>query len=87
MAGGSCAYQRILYFSKAKARQLQTFLRRPYCEATKFTAKLRRMKTDDNFLMLKANMGAGHGGASGRYDRLKDVAIEYAFLLSQMPHN
>jgi oligopeptidase B len=37
-------------------------------------------------LMLKANMGAGHGGASGRYDRLKDVAFEYAFLLTQLPH-
>ena len=58
----------------------------PYWEGTKFVAKLRRMKTDDNVLMLKANMGAGHGGASGRYDRLKDVAFEYAFLLSQLPH-
>ncbi len=58
----------------------------PYWEGTKFVAKLRRMKTDDNLLMLKANMGAGHGGASGRYDRLKDVAFEYAFLLTQMPH-
>ena len=58
----------------------------PYWEGTKFVAKLRRMKTDDNVLMLKANMGAGHGGASGRYDRLKDVAFEYAFLLGQLPH-
>ena len=55
----------------------------PYWEGTKFVAKLRRMKNDDNVLMLKANMGAGHGGASGRYDRLKDVAFEYAFLISR----
>ncbi len=58
----------------------------PYWEGTKFVAKLRRLKTDDNVLMLKANMGAGHGGASGRYDRLKDVAFEYAFLMGQLPH-
>ena len=58
----------------------------PYWEGTKFVAKLRQMKTDDNVLMLKANMGAGHGGASGRYDRLKDVAFEYAFLMSHLPH-
>jgi oligopeptidase B len=58
----------------------------PYWEGTKFVAKLRRMKSDDNVLILKANMGAGHGGASGRYDRLKDVAFEYAFLLGQLPH-
>ncbi len=58
----------------------------PYWEGTKFVAKLRKMKTGDNVLMLKANMGAGHGGASGRYDRLKDTAFEYAFLIEQLPH-
>ena len=58
----------------------------PYWEGTKFVAKLRSMKTDDNVLLLKANLGAGHGGASGRYDRLKDVAFEYAFLMSHLPH-
>ena len=40
----------------------------PYWEGAKFVAKLRAMKTDKNVLLLKTNMGAGHGGASGRYD-------------------
>jgi len=57
----------------------------PYWEGTKFVAKLRSMKTDKNPLLLKANMGAGHGGSSGRYDRLKEIAFEQAFLLSQTP--
>ncbi|HEY8174549.1 MAG TPA: S9 family peptidase [Gemmatimonadaceae bacterium] len=57
----------------------------PYWEGTKFTAKIRAMKTDSNVLLLKANLGAGHGGASGRYDRLREVAFEYAFFLSQLP--
>jgi oligopeptidase B len=52
-----------------------------YWEPAKFVAKLRTMKTDKNLLMLKTNMGAGHGGASGRYDYLKDTAFEYAFAL------
>jgi oligopeptidase B len=59
----------------------------PYWEGTKFVAKLRAMKTDDNPLLLKVNMGAGHGGASGRYDALKDVAFDYAFMLTQMGIN
>jgi oligopeptidase B len=59
----------------------------PYWEGTKFAAKLRATKTDRNVLLLKANMGAGHGGASGRYDALKDVAFDYAFLLSQLGIN
>lgn len=54
-----------------------------YWEPTKFTAKLRAMKTDDHRLLLKINMGAGHGGASGRYDYLKEVALDYAFLLER----
>jgi oligopeptidase B len=41
------------------------------------------MKTDSNVLILKTNMGAGHGGASGRYDFLKEVAFDYAFILGQ----
>ena len=57
----------------------------PYWEGAKFVARLREKKTDDNVLILKANMGAGHGGASGRYDRLKEIAFEYAFFLSQTP--
>ncbi|BAU10385.1 oligopeptidase B [Leptolyngbya sp. NIES-3755] len=54
-----------------------------YWEPAKWTAKLRAMKTDNNVLLLKTNMGAGHGGASGRYERLKEIAFEYAFLLDQ----
>jgi oligopeptidase B len=54
-----------------------------YWEPAKWTAKLRSLKIDQNILLLKTNMGAGHGGASGRYGRLKDIAFEYAFLLDQ----
>ena len=57
----------------------------PYWEGTKYVAKLRQTRTDTNVLLLKANMGAGHGGSSGRYDRLKEIAFEYAFLVSQLP--
>ncbi len=56
----------------------------PYWEGAKWAAKLREMKTDTNTLLLKTNMGAGHGGSSGRYDRLKEVAFEYAFALTQV---
>jgi oligopeptidase B len=52
-----------------------------YFEPTKWAAKLRANKTDNNRLLLKINMGAGHGGASGRYDYLKEIALEYAFVL------
>jgi oligopeptidase B len=52
-----------------------------YWEPTKWTAKLRAVKTDDHLLLLKTNMGAGHGGASGRYDQLQETAFDYAFLL------
>ncbi len=55
-----------------------------YWEAAKYAAKLRAMKTDNNTLLLKTNMGAGHGGASGRYDRLKEIAFGYAYALSQV---
>jgi len=54
-----------------------------YWEPAKWTAKLRALKTDKNTLLLKTNMGAGHGGASGRYESLKEIAFEYAFLLDQ----
>ena len=57
----------------------------PYWEGAKFVAKLRKLKTDDNLLLLKTNMGAGHGGSSGRYDRYKEIAFDWAFLVSQMP--
>jgi oligopeptidase B len=52
-----------------------------YWEPAKLTARLRAMKTDGNRLLLKTNMGAGHGGASGRWDFLREVAFKYAFVL------
>lgn len=52
-----------------------------YFEPAKWVAKLRVMKQDDNLLLLKTNMKAGHGGASGRFDRFKVVATRFAFLL------
>ncbi|KPW94874.1 MULTISPECIES: S9 family peptidase [Pseudomonas syringae group] len=51
-----------------------------YWEAAKWVAKLRARKTDDNLLLLKTELGAGHGGMSGRYQGLRDVALEYAFI-------
>jgi oligopeptidase B len=56
----------------------------PYWEGAKFVAKLRTIRTDDNALLLKTNLDAGHGGASGRYDALKEVAFDYAFLLTAL---
>jgi oligopeptidase B len=53
-----------------------------YWEPAKWTAKMRAMKTDDNLLLLKTNMEAGHGGASGRYEFLKEIAFEYVFILN-----
>jgi len=55
-----------------------------YWEPAKFVAKLRTLKTDDNPLLLKTNMGAGHGGRSGRYEQMYEDAEEYAFILSSM---
>ena len=55
-----------------------------YWEPAKYVARLRTLKTDDNPLLLKTNMDAGHGGASGRYDALKELAEEFAFLLWQV---
>ena len=54
-----------------------------YWEPAKYVARLRTLKTDENVLLLKTNMGAGHGGASGRYDRLREVAFQYAWLMQQ----
>src|SRR4029077_10129665 len=55
-----------------------------YWEPAKYVARLRTLKTDSNLLVLKINMGAGHGGASGRYDYLREIALDYAFLLTQL---
>ena len=54
-----------------------------YWEPAKYVAKLRATKTDTNALLFKVNMGAGHGGASGRYDYLREIALDYAFVLTQ----
>jgi oligopeptidase B len=54
-----------------------------YWEPAKYVAKLRTLKTDGNVLLLKTNMGAGHGGASGRYDYLREIAFDYVFLLGE----
>jgi oligopeptidase B len=55
-----------------------------YWEPTKYVAKMRAVRTDHNTLILKTNMGAGHGGSSGRYDFLHDVAFDYAFILKEI---
>ena len=55
-----------------------------YWEPAKYVARLRTLKTDSNPLLLKTNMAAGHGGASGRYDLLRETAFEYAFMLWQV---
>ena len=53
-----------------------------YWEPAKWVAKLREKKTDNNLLYLKTNMDFGHGGASGRFEGIKEIALEYAFLLT-----
>lgn len=55
-----------------------------YWEPAKWVAKLRDMKTDNNKLLLETNMEVGHGGASGRFESVKEVALEYAFMLQQL---
>ncbi len=70
------AYPNMLVLTGLHDSQVQ------YFEPAKWVAKLRELKTDNNKLMLHTNMDAGHGGASGRFDYLKDVALQYAFLLS-----
>jgi oligopeptidase B len=59
----------------------------PYWEGAKLTAKIRALKTDKNPLLLKVNFGAGHGGASGRYDALHETAFNWAFALWQVGLN
>jgi oligopeptidase B len=53
-------------------------------EPAKWVAKLRAMKTDDNITLLRINMQSGHGGATGRFDRLKEVAFNYAFIMDRL---
>jgi oligopeptidase B len=55
-----------------------------YWEPAKYVARLRALKTDTRPLLFEINMGAGHGGASGRYDRLREIAFDYAFVLWQV---
>jgi len=55
-----------------------------YWEPAKYVARLRTLKTDERPLLLHTNMDAGHGGASGRYDALRETAFDYAFVLSQL---
>ena len=69
------AYPHLLVTSGLHDSQVQ------YWEPTKWVAKLRELKTDTNLLLLFTNMEAGHGGASGRFNPLKEIALEYAFLL------
>ena len=57
-----------------------------YWEPAKWAAKLRATKTDDNLLLLKINMGAGHGGKSGRWELLRETAEAQAFILTQVGH-
>ncbi len=69
------AYPNLLVTSGLHDSQVQ------YWEPTKWVAKLRELKTDQNLLLLFTNMEAGHGGASGRFNPLKEIAMEYSFLL------
>ena len=52
-----------------------------YWEPAKWVARLRAPRTDDNLIAFRTNMDAGHGGAAGRFDRLKEVALAYAFAI------
>jgi oligopeptidase B len=54
-----------------------------YWEPAKYVAKLRTLKTDSHPLLFKIQLAGGHGGASGRYDFLRDIAFDYAFLLTE----
>ncbi|MEZ4588313.1 MAG: S9 family peptidase [Gemmatimonadales bacterium] len=55
-----------------------------YWEPAKYVAKLRQLRVDDRPLLLLTNLGAGHSGASGRYDRLREIALDYAYILDQL---
>jgi oligopeptidase B len=72
-----CAYPAMLVKTGLNDSQVM------YWEPAKYVAKLRANKTDTNVLLFKVNMGAGHGGASGRYDYLREISLDYAFVLTQ----
>ncbi|TSA25146.1 S9 family peptidase [bacterium] len=72
------AYPAMLVTTSLNDRQVM------YWESAKYTAKMRVTKTDRNPLVMKINMGAGHGGASGRYDAYKEQAFNFAFILGQL---
>jgi oligopeptidase B len=55
-----------------------------YWEPAKWVAKQRKLKNQNRILLLKTNMGAGHGGDSGRFDRLKEDALQYAFAIDTL---
>ena len=69
------AYPNLLVITGLHDSQVQ------YFEPAKWVAKLRELKTDDNLILFDINMDAGHGGSSGRFEALKEIAKEYAFLL------
>ena len=75
------AYPNLLVTSGLHDSQVQ------YWEPTKWVAKLRELKTDQNLVLLFTNMEAGHGGASGRFNPLKEIALEYSFLLMLEENN
>jgi oligopeptidase B len=72
-----CAYPAMLVKTGLNDSQVM------YWEPAKYVAKLRAMKTDTNPLLFKVNTGAGHGRSSGRYDYLREVALDFAFVLTQ----
>ena len=74
----AAAYPDILLMTSLNDSQV------PYWEPAKYAAKLRTLKTDKNPLIFKINLDAGHGGASGRFDRLKEIAFEYTFGLAAL---
>jgi oligopeptidase B len=55
-----------------------------YWEPAKFAARMREMKTDNNLMLLQTNFSSGHAGASGRYEALKEIALDYAFLIDRL---
>ena len=75
---GTKAYPHILVTAGLNDRRVA------YWEPAKWVAKLRELKTDANQLLLKTSLGAGHSGASGRYDYLREVAFEYVFILDAL---